>query len=301
MAVNRTVYGGAVIALLGLLAGLLLVAIVGTRDAGAQDAGAQDLASKAAGRNGPERVYALTRGDDLLRFDGDEPGTVRDRVSVNGLGGDSLVGVDFRPANGLLYGVSRGGGVYLIRPDNGRAQRVSTLRTDAGQRVALQGQNFDVDFNPTVDRLRIVSDADQNLRANVGTGETIVDGDLRYGGTGADPRVTAVAYENSRAGAFGGETEIYYLETNLDRLTTAADANSGVMSTVGGLRVAAGSLAGFDIVTRNGMNAGYAALQPGGGPSGFYNVDRSTGQAKRIGPIGNNSDVESIAIPIGQR
>ena len=73
------------------------------------------------------------------------------------------------------------------------------------------------------------------------------------------------------------------------------------MSTVGGLRVEAGSIAGFDIVTRDGKNAGYAALQPGGGSSGFYNVDRSTGEAKRIGPIGKDSDVEGIAIPIGQR
>lgn len=296
MTMDRTVGSRAVIALFGLLVGLLLLAVVQTRDVRAQD-----LESKASGRNGPERVYALTMRDDLLRFDGDEPGNIQKRVSIKGLGDNNLVGIDFRPANGLLYGLSKGGNVYLIRLDNGQAQRVSTLRTAGGQRVTPQGQSFGIDFNPTVDRLRVVSNADQNLRVNVGTGETIVDGDMRYAGGGASPSTTGVAYENSRAGAFGGETEIYYVETDRDRLTEAADPNSGVMTTVGGLRVSAGSLAGFDIVTRMGMNAGYAALQPGGAGSGFYNVDRSTGQAKRIGPIGNNTDVEGIAIPIGQR
>ena len=213
MTMNRYVDGRVFVALLGLLAGLLLVAVLAARDVRAQD-----LAPKAEGRNGPETVYALTKGDDLLRFDGDEPGKIGKRIPVRGLGGESLVGVDFRPANGQLYGIGRAGTVYMVGEDSGQATRTGTLMTEDGQRVALRGQNFGVDFNPTVDRLRVVSDADQNLRVNVGTGETIVDPDLRYGGSGTDPRTTAVAYENNRPGAFGGATEIYYLETKRDNI-----------------------------------------------------------------------------------
>ncbi len=295
MTVNRTVYGGAMVALLGLLAGLLLLAVVGTRDVEAQDA-----QPKASGTNGPEVVYALNAKNQLLRFDGDRPENIQRRVTVRGLR-DDLVGVDFRPANRDLYGLGRGGNVYKINPDNGRATRTAGLRTENGRRVELQGDSFGVDFNPTVDRLRVVSEADQNLRVNVNNGETIVDPDIRYRDRGADPRTTAVAYENNRAGAFGGSTRIFYTEANRDKLTTAVDANTGVINGVGNLRLDAGNVAGFDIVTRNGSNAAYAALQPGIFESGFYNIDRSSGQARRIDDIGDNSNIRGIAIPIGQR
>ncbi len=297
MTLDRTVGSRVVIALFGLLAGLLLLSVVYT-----SDVRAQDLESKASGKNGPERVYALTGNGDLVLFDGDEPGNVKQRVSVKGLRGDDLVGIDFRPANGRLYGLGKDGNVYTIAAGTGQASRVSVLRTAGGREVTPRGQSFGIDFNPTVDRLRVVSDADQNLRVNVDTGETIVDGEMRYRGGGGSPSTTGVAYTNSRASAFGGSTEIYYVETDRDRLTEAADPNSGIMSGVGMLEVSAGSLAGFDIVTRDGANAAYAALQPGGSGSRFYNVSRSDGQARNIGAIGGGTaDVEGIAIPIGQR
>lgn len=295
---DRYVGNRAVIALLGLLTGLLLLSVVHPRGASAQD-----LDARAAGKNGPERVFALNAEDKLLRFDGGNPQEVRDFVAVQGLGNDNLVGIDFRPANGLLYGLGRAGNVYQIRPNNGRATQISTLRTVGGQRVALHGQSFGIDFNPTVDRLRVVSNADQNLRVNVDTGETTVDGDMRYANNNSDPRTTGVAYTNSREAAFGGSTEIYYIETNLDRLTEADDPNSGIMMGVGRLGVSVDDLAGFDIVTRGGRDAAYAALKPQrASGAAFYNVSRSEGQARRIGTIGGgNANVEGIAIPIGQR
>ena len=60
----------------------------------------------------------------------------------------------------MLYGVGNGGGVYSIDPATAQASFVSQLS------VALDGTSFGVDFNPAAGRLRIVSDAGQNLRHN---------------------------------------------------------------------------------------------------------------------------------------
>ena len=47
---------------------------------------------------------------------------------------------------------------------------------------ALSGTAFGFDFNPTVDRIRVVSDTGQNLRLNPDTGAVAaVDGALNQG------------------------------------------------------------------------------------------------------------------------
>ena len=74
---------------------------------------------------------------------------------------------------GDLYGLGNAGGVYVVNAHNAKASLVSRLD------VALEGTSFGVDFNPTVDRLRVISDTGQNLRANVDTGATLVDGRSR--------------------------------------------------------------------------------------------------------------------------
>jgi hypothetical protein len=40
----------------------------------------------------------------------------------------------------------------------------------ASGQFSLNGSSFGFDFNPTVDRIRVQSDADQNLRLNPATG-----------------------------------------------------------------------------------------------------------------------------------
>ena len=99
----------------------------------------------------------------------------------------ALIGIDFRPANQKLYGVSKSGVIYTIDPSSAVATRVSQMN------VAIEGSTFGFDFNPNADRLRIVSDADQNLRVNVDNGETTQDARLAYADNdpnrGQNPRV----------------------------------------------------------------------------------------------------------------
>lgn len=305
---------------LGLMAGLLLAWA-------AQGASAQDAPSNPP--NAPERVFALTMADDLLRFDGDTPRDVV-RKDIRGLrNGESLVGIDFRPSaqapaagqQGVLYAVGDQGFIYTIAPGTARATRGEQITTDGTTPVVLRGESFGIDFNPTVDRLRIVSNDNQNLRVNVDTGvigdfDPNVPGnqpdlDLQYAAgdpnTGQDPDVGGVAYRNAQPSAFGTtSTQLLDIDANTDDLSTQSPPNNGTLNTVGPIVNETRRLIGFDIVTRGTSPDGdraYAVLQGEGmGASGLYRVDPGTGRATKIGLIGGgNARVVGFAIPIGQR
>ena len=87
----------------------------------------------------------------------------------------ALVGIFFRPANGSIYGLGNAGGLYVLDPAGNRPELKARLN------VALEGRSFGLDFNPTVDRLRVISDSGQNLRITVDTGAVTVDGFLKSG------------------------------------------------------------------------------------------------------------------------
>lgn len=302
---------------LGLMAGLLLAWA-------AQGASAQDNANPP---NAPERVFGLTVTDDLLRFDGDTPRDVV-RKDITGLmNGESLVGIDFRPSSqtagqqGVLYGVGDMGYIYTIRPNMAIAERGPRITAD-GQPVVLRGESFGIDFNPTVDRLRIVSDANQNLRVNVDTGAladfdatvpgTQPDVDLQYAAgdpnTGEDPIVGGVAYRNAQPSAFGTtNTELLDIDARTDDMSRQSPPNNGTLNTVGGIVFETRRLIGFDIVTRGASpdgDRGFAVLKgEGGGNSGLYGVNLNTGEARKVGLIGARgmAQVEGFAIPIAQQ
>jgi len=129
-----------------------------------------------------ELIVGLTTDNRIVTFDSSTPGSATAPLAVTGLtAGDTLVGIDRRPTvgpnNGVLYALGVQGTVgrlYTIVQGTGVPTLASTLN------VALSGGEFGIDFNPTVDRLRVVSNLDQNLRINVDNGVTIVDTPLAY-------------------------------------------------------------------------------------------------------------------------
>ena len=139
-------------------------------------------------------TYALNTSGEILGFDLNAPSQIDSRVAVSGLDeGESLVGIDFRPATGDLYGVGSNSQLYIIDPASGGATLVAPLS------VALEGTVFGVDFNPSADALRVVSDFSQNLRVNIETGETTVDGTLAYAADDANASVTPVVVDGAYA------------------------------------------------------------------------------------------------------
>jgi Domain of unknown function (DUF4394) len=246
-------------------------------------------------------VVGLTADGKLVCFEDDDPRDA-DRIgTVTGLQTDTkLVGIDYRPATGDLYGLGDRGGVYIVNPSNAQASLRARLN------VALEGTQFGVDFNPTVDRLRIVSDTGQNLRANVVDGTTTRDGALNYlGPPVVNPAlgVTGVAYTNNDADPNTGTT-LFDIDTSLDQVAIQAPPNAGTLNPTGKLLVDVSSPVGFDIystIVSSGTtvdNDAFASLTTASG-SAFYSIDPLTGRATKVGSF--RTPVVDIAIPLDQR
>lgn len=248
----------------------------------------------------PLEVVGLTDDGTLICFPAPRPDREREIGQVTGLAGDTeLEGIDYRPATGELIGVGNQGGIYSIDDETAVATKKSQLS------VALSGSSFGVDFNPTVDRLRIISDDGQNLRANVDTGATIVDTPLNYPG-GANPAtgVTGAAYTNNDADP-DTATTLYDIDSNLDQVVVQSPANSGQLAATGKLRVDTSPIVGFDIHSslRRGstvFNEAVASLTVGG-ESRFYRVDLTTGRTFAGRSFDQDDDVTAIAVPLDQR
>lgn len=233
------------------------------------------------------QVFGVTTANNLVRFNSSRPNTILGSSPITGLqGGENVVGIDFRPANGRLYALGSNSRLYTINTSTGAATFVSTLS------VPLNGTSFGVDFNPVPDRLRLTSDTKQNLRINVDTGAVTVDGMLNApGGTPPDPTIGASAYTNSFAGAT--TTTLYNIDFFRDRLTIQNPPNDGTQTAVGQLGVDTTGDVSLDIAPGN--NTALASLTVGSS-SALYSVNLSTGSASSIGPIGGGVAIRGIAI-----
>ena len=211
-------------------------------------------------------LIVLTESGQIASVNRSAPNVLVSTQNVTGLqANDSLVGIDYRPANGKMYGVGALGNIYTIDPSTGVATFKVALTADANDttdgnasftRITGNPSLMSVDFNPAADRLRVMGNDGQNLRINVDTGATITDGALN-GVSGAV--VTSVAYTNSFAGT--GTTRMFDIDITQDRLYQQ-NANAGTLLTSAPLGVDATGSSGFDIDGINNM--GYAALKVGG-------------------------------------
>jgi hypothetical protein len=251
------------------------------------------LGSTFIGTASAAAVYGLTSTNTLVSFDSATPGIVTGNVSVSGLStGEVFRGIDFRPADGALYGLSSNSRLYTINTATG----VATAIGAPGQ-FSLNGNSFGFDFNPTVDRIRVTSNLDQNLRLNPTNGAlAATDGTLAYAAgdvnAGANPNIVGSAYTNSFNGAT--TTTLYNIDSLLDVLVTQNPPNNGTLNTVGSLGFNTGDNVGFDILSLG--NTAFASLTGPGGTSSFFSVNLGTGAATSIGAIGNGLTLIDIAV-----
>lgn len=235
-------------------------------------------------------VYGITTGNggaqQLVRFNSANPM----RVTTLGLTGASLTGLDFRPATGMLYGYN-GSQLFTVNLRTGAATQVATVSSPTGANVGF-------DFNPTVDRIRIVDAAGANRRVNPVDGVAIQDGAYAYApgdvSTGA-PAFSAVAYTNSDTDPATGTT-LYGVDGGLGNLVEITAPNGGLVNTVGSLGFGfSPTIAGFDILTVGGMNLAYLSAVDGNA-SRFYRVNLETGAASLVGNVRVAGGLQGIAV-----
>ncbi|NOT64042.1 MAG: DUF4394 domain-containing protein, partial [Acidobacteria bacterium] len=123
-------------------------------------------------------IYGLTANNQLISFNSLTPFSISSSRAITGLvAGDTLLGIDFRPATGQLYALSGGSRIYTINPITGTATQVGSVPFSP----VLNSQVIGVDFNPIPDRIRLVTDAEQNLRLHPDTGAlAAMDTNLAY-------------------------------------------------------------------------------------------------------------------------
>jgi hypothetical protein len=244
-------------------------------------------------------TLALTSSGRLVSFDRASPAVLRHAAVPSGLaGGEAIVGMDFRPRDAKLYAITNLGELYTVELASGALSPTSSLVADPGDTTepfaALSGTTFGVDFNPVVDRLRVVSDTGQNLRVNVETGRTFTDATIRGAATG----LAAAGYENNHTEAC--RTKLYAIDPVTDRLVLQDPPNDGTTTAIGtGLGVDAGR-ALLDLVTGpTGATAAFAILSTGAA-SGLYTIDLAAGTASLVDTLSlaPGETVHALAIPI---
>lgn len=246
----------------------------------------------AAGPAGGATAYSIGDGGlSLLRYSTENPGDVT-RVGFFGGPFDGLDSIDFRPSTGQLYGYQDLTDSYFVVDTSTAALTLATA-PDVG--ATTNTFFLGMDWNPTIDRLRVVTDSTQNLVYNPETGTASAVTDLFY--VSGDPNeaftplVIENAYTNSLGSNLGGTTRQYVLDYGLNVLATL-DNNTGRLETIGELMLAGSVLdfdefVGFDIEsTAIGSNTARALLTVGG-EAGLYTIDLTTAEATFVGALGS--------------
>lgn len=235
----------------------------------------------------------------LIRFNTATPGTTSISALGNVAAGEVMVGIDIRPNTGQMYGLGFHAGnntvqFYRIDP---WGNLTNSFVTPIGPPFTLPTAGataFGFDFNPSVDRVRVVSDAGHNFRINPNTG-AVVGVDTAINPVGRV--LTGTAYTNSFGQVIGGGgmTTLYTLDATNNALAIQTPPNAGTQTalktvTLGGPALDFTSVNGFDITpdvrveTNNAAAAGKAwSLLTVGGVTSLYSIDLTTGAAALIG------------------
>jgi hypothetical protein len=262
----------------------------------------------------------------IARFRISAPGTTA-TVALAGLtAGETVASIDYRPATGQTYALgvnatANTATLYLLDPQSGALTPVGVAGSiayvdEGGNPVDLPDPlttGYGIDFNPTVDRLRVVTASGLNFRLNPNTGAAI-DGNLNQtssppagvnpdapvnglpsGSTGVD----ATTYTNNYNGTT--VTTQYTLDAASNQLFIQSPPNSGTQ--INALNVTLGSapldfsaVSGFDTPPGTSTNtsntaatgSSFAALTVDGTPR-LYQVNLANGTAVGLGAFGVTS------------
>lgn len=232
-------------------------------------------------------AIGLVDGKTLVAFD-TETLAVSGTMAVTGV--DGLAGIDVRPADKLLYGVSLAGEIVTIDTATGAA----TVTFELSEKLkSFEGAI--VDFNPMADRLRLMGTDGTNFRVNPADGVVTVDGSLAYVAgdmhEGETPAIVAAAYTNSVGKPEA--TKMFDIDATIVALIQQTAPNDGTLAAIGKLGIEGGTSYAFDIAsTADLVNTAYLVVD-----NTLHTVDLETGAATSVGAIaGVEGAIHDIAI-----
>lgn len=231
-------------------------------------------------------AVGLVGGTTLVMFD-TETLAVSGTMEVSGV--DGLAGIDVRPADKMLYGVSLAGEIVTIDPATGVATVTFALSEEL---PSFEGAI--VDFNPMADRLRLMASDGTNFRVNPADGVVTVDGSLNYEAAdmhaGETPAIVAAAYTNSIGKPEA--TKMFDIDATIVALIQQTAPNDGTLAAIGKLGVEGGSSYAFDISSTEELtNTAYLVVD-----NVLHTVDLETGAATAVGAIEVEGAITDIAV-----
>lgn len=252
-----------------------------------------------------QTIYGLTTDGKLASFSAATPATIASNVAITGLNaGQTLIGLDVRPATGELFGLGYNAttdsvSVYVINP-------MTAVATAKGPSIKLTGLGAAVgfDFNPTVDRIRLISKNKGSYRLNPNNGAlAATDSTIRYAATdvnaGKIAGATACVYTNSYIASTA--TQLFTFDETQNVLTLQNPPNDGILNTqmaFSGLPTGS-ILTDLDIYTNPStfVSTTYATVRTGT-TDALYTLNISTGAFTLVGNLG--AAVMDIAVAINR-
>jgi hypothetical protein len=261
-----------------------------------------------------ERAVGITGNTRLVSFDTLTPGIASVKTLTGFQAADErVVGLDVRPATGELMAVTVPIGsttaalirTYKLDPATATLTFVGSI---PGSIPGAGDRPTGIDFQPLVDRVRVVQSNNENFRISPASGGLAADDtNLTYTAPATGP-VTGLAYDRNIApgppgtvAPAGSKTTAYGIDTGSSRLVVIGGVdgagpggpNGGQVTAIGalGVTVVNGSDAGFDISPTG--NA-FATMSPAAGLSDLYSINLASGAATDIGAL--PSVVTSLAI-----
>jgi len=267
--------------------------------------------SEPLGPPAKEMIYAVTTSNQLIQFNAGQPQKILSSKPLTGLAAqDTLLGIDYRVAKGQLFALGASGQLYRIDTKTGGASAIGTPSA-----LPKEGSiEWGVDFNPTVDRIRVVNNAGFNLRLHPDTGAVVdgnpdqpgvqFDGRLAYDASdvnaGKTPGVVAAGYTYNKDNdkittnyALDGKLGLLVHQGTKEGVQPMVSPNTGRLYTVGSLGVGSFERATLDI--SDVSNAAYSAISSGS-KSSWYRIDLASGKAALIGTVAGGEAVVGAAI-----
>jgi hypothetical protein len=264
-------------------AGLATAALLGA--CGGESGGPSDPSPEPQPQIQGRAIFGLDCSNRLVLFGSGNPGTLARQVAITGMPqGAAMLGIDFRPGDGRLYGIGSDNRMYAVDTLTGAAAAVAGSFTPAAS-----GEHFGLAFDGGTARLSGV-ESNQNQSFDPATGATVSAGpDLAFAAgdpnEGANPAVAALG-----SVANGGTGTVYGVESNANILVRV-DPATGALHTVGDLGFNAYLCSGLDIDTDG---TAYAAISTDSG-SELYTLNLATGEGTLLGKIAGGA-IHSIAL-----
>ena len=275
-----------------------------------------------SGAASAETLYGLTTsggngsaGVNLVSFDSAAPAVFLSNVPLSGVtAGEGVRAIDFRPATGQLYAISSSnttatmGTLYTVNLATGALTTVGAAGV-VGLLPGNTSNRISIDFNPVVDRLRVVTGNSQNYRFNPITGALVLQdtslaydaGDVRAGQT---VLMGGIAYTNNVAGA--ASTTLYGYNYSFDSVVRIGSVGGAPVSPNSGSLFTVSVVAGIVSYAANqGMDisgaSGIAYLSHADSfdftTTGFGTLNLATGFVTDIGDFGSANVLDISVLP----